>query len=195
MNIIAASPAPRSAPGKGVTLQFGDNALLPLLYGDHDRNLVRLEQGLGVRMSSRGNRVAISGDPERVQAAEQALTGLYKRLEGGKGLSRGDVDAAIRMADVVRADDGDPRLPLSDLPAILTRARSGGAALARAGDVYGDAGAARDGVRGRPSRHGQDLPRGRSGGGDAAGGPGGPDRAVAPGGGDGGSGLVSCRVT
>ena len=88
-----------TAPRKAVTLQFGDNALLPLLFGDHDRNLVRLEQGLNVRMSSRGNRVAITGEPDRVQAAEQALNGLYKRLETGKGVSRADVDTAIRMAD------------------------------------------------------------------------------------------------
>ncbi len=102
-------------------MQFGDNALLPLLFGDHDRNLVRLEQGLNVRMSSRGNRVAITGEPERVHAAEIALNGLYKRLEAGKGVSRADVDTAIRMADAARPEDGDPRLPLSDLPAILTR--------------------------------------------------------------------------
>ena len=117
----AAAPAP-SRPGKAVTLHFGDNALLPLLFGDHDRNLVRLEQGLNVRVSSRGNRVAISGEPERVQAAEQALNGMYKRLEAGKGVSRADVDTAIRMANIGRGgEDGDPRLPLSDLPAILTR--------------------------------------------------------------------------
>ena len=70
-----------------------------------------------MRLASRGNRVAISGDPARVQAAEIALTGLYKRLEQGKGVSRADVDAAIRMMD----SDPDPRLPLSDLPAIHTR--------------------------------------------------------------------------
>ena len=52
-----------------MTLQFHDNALLPLLLGDHDRHLVRIEQGLGVRLSCRGNRVAIAGDPARVEAA------------------------------------------------------------------------------------------------------------------------------
>ena len=117
--LVPASAASDNRPGKAVTLQFGDNALLPLLFGDHDRNLVRLEQGLGVRMSSRGNRVAITGEPDRVQAAEQALNGLYKRLEAGKGVSRADVDTAIRMADPV--EGADPRLPLSDLPAILTK--------------------------------------------------------------------------
>ena len=121
MNIIAASPATPAPPfpGKALTLQFRDNALLPLLYGDHDRHLVRIEQGLGVKLASRGNRVAISGEPARVQAAEIALLGLYKRLEQGQSVSRADVDAAIRMADV--GEENDPRLPLSDLPAIRTK--------------------------------------------------------------------------
>ncbi len=56
-------------------MQFDDNALLPLLLGDHDRHLVRLEQGLGVRLACRGNRVSISGDPQRVEAAQAALAG------------------------------------------------------------------------------------------------------------------------
>lgn len=113
LNIIAASPA------RALTLQFADNALLPLLFGDHDRHLVRLEQGLGVKLSSRGNRVAISGDPTRVQAAEAALQGLYQRLERGLPVARGDVDAAIRMTNA--DEQPDIRLALSDLPAIRTK--------------------------------------------------------------------------
>ena len=113
------SPAGKSA----VTIQFDDNALLPMLLGDHDRHLVRLEQGLGVRLSCRGNRVAIAGDPGRVEAAQAALTGLYQRLEKGEHISGPDIDAAIRLSERPerRADDRDPRLPLSDLPAIRTR--------------------------------------------------------------------------
>ena len=104
--------------GRAVTLNFNDNALLPLLLGDHDRHLVRLEQGFGVRLACRGNKVAISGEPSSVAAAQAALTGLWKRLEKGEGVGSGDVDAAIRLLN--RTDD-DPRLPLSDLPAIRTR--------------------------------------------------------------------------
>jgi phosphate starvation-inducible PhoH-like protein len=120
---ITVSPADRKsiqAPPplgtKAATLTFADNALLALLLGDHDRHVVRLEQGLGVRLSCRGNRVAISGEPGRVDAAQAALVGLYKRLERGEPVSPSDVDAAVRMSE---ADD--PRLPLSDLPAIRTR--------------------------------------------------------------------------
>ncbi len=111
--------APAAAPGTAkTTLNFSDNALLPLLLGDHDRHLVRLEQGFGVRLACRGNRVAISGEPGAVDAAQAALTGLYKRLERGEAVAQGDVDAAIRLA--TRTEE-DPRLPLSDLPAIRTR--------------------------------------------------------------------------
>ena len=113
-------PTAAAAPSTGaraVTLQFSDNTLLPLLLGDHDRHLVRLEQGLGVRLSCRGNRVAINGEPERVEAAQGALRGLWTRLERGQPVGRAEVEAAIRLAEA----DRDPRLPLSDLPAIRTR--------------------------------------------------------------------------
>jgi phosphate starvation-inducible PhoH-like protein len=114
---IPTDRAPTPIPAaKAVTLHFGDNALLPLLLGDHDRHLVRFEQGLGVRLSCRGNRIAIAGDPARVEAAQAALTGLYRRLERGEAVGTNDVDAAIRLSEI-----DDPRLPLSDLPAIRTR--------------------------------------------------------------------------
>jgi phosphate starvation-inducible protein PhoH and related proteins len=109
--ISAASPH-----GKAVTLQFSDNTLLPLLLGDHDRHMVRIEQALGVRLSCRGNRVAIAGEPSRVDAAQAALEGLWRRLERGESVGRPEVEAAIKLAD-----DTDPRLPLSDMPAIRTR--------------------------------------------------------------------------
>ena len=115
--VSATATTPSSHGGKAVTLQFSDNTLLPLLLGDHDRHLVRLEQALGVRLSCRGNRIAIAGDAGRVDAAQTALRGLWRRLERGESVGRPEVEAAIRLADA----DIDPRLPLSDMPAIQTR--------------------------------------------------------------------------
>jgi phosphate starvation-inducible PhoH-like protein len=114
---FTASSTPISQAGKAVTLQFSDNTLLPLLLGDHDRHLVRIEQALGVRLSCRGNRVAITGEVTRVDAAQTMLQGLWRRLERGEVVGRPEVEAAIRLAE----NDVDPRLPLSDLPAIRTR--------------------------------------------------------------------------
>lgn len=112
-------PSPQQVPGSAVTLHFTDNKLMSALLGDHDRHLVQLEQGFGVRLACKGNKVAISGEKEAVEAARAALEGLWKRLERGESVTTGDVDAVIRLR-ATGADD-DPRLPLSDLPAIRTR--------------------------------------------------------------------------
>jgi phosphate starvation-inducible protein PhoH and related proteins len=112
-----ASGAPPRSGEKAITIQFNNNSLLPLLLGDHDRHLVRIEQALGVRLSCRGNRVAIAGDASRVEVVQGVLQGLWRRLERGEVVGRAEIETAIRMAD----NETDPRLPLSDLPAIRTR--------------------------------------------------------------------------
>ena len=93
---------------KPVFLQFDDNRLLPMLFGEHDQNLARIEQELGVSLVSRGNQLAISGPADQVTRARAALTALYQRLKGGLMVERGEVDAALRH---VRHDDaGEPGL-------------------------------------------------------------------------------------
>ena len=114
--ITAPSARPSQSDSRAVTLHFDNNALLAILLGDHDRHMVRLQQGLGVRLTCRGNRVAIAGEAGRVEQAQTALTGLYRRIERGEPISASDIDAAIRMSE-----SEDPRLPLSDLPAIHTK--------------------------------------------------------------------------
>ena len=115
----ATAPAdPSTAPtGTAKTLQFNDNTLLPLLLGTHDRNLVRIEQALGVRLSCRGNRIAIAGDAGKVEATQALLQGLWRKLEQGEIIARPDIETAIRLAN----EQTDPRLPLADMPAIRTR--------------------------------------------------------------------------
>jgi phosphate starvation-inducible PhoH-like protein len=108
-----------AAVERSITLEFDDNALVPMLFGDHDRNLARIEQRLGVRMAGRGNRVTVSGSAERTAMAETALTVLWKRLEAGHPVGVADVEGAIRTAE--GGEREDPRLPLADLPAIRTR--------------------------------------------------------------------------
>lgn len=92
-------------------LSFADNQLLPLLFGEYDRNLARIEQSLGVRLSSRGNQVSVSGSGQAVEIAQAALNALYGRLEKGLPVDAAEVDAAIRMASVetnpASGGDGD----------------------------------------------------------------------------------------
>ncbi|MFL1463330.1 PhoH family protein [Roseococcus sp. DSY-14] len=112
-------PAPPSSETRSVTLQFEDNALLPLLHGEHDRHLARIEGRLGVRVASRGNKLTISGAPAKTLMAEQVLRGLWRGLERGMSIGASEVEGAIRMAE--GEAEGDPRLPLQDIPQIRTR--------------------------------------------------------------------------
>jgi len=83
--------------GQSTLLDFDDNRLLALLFGEHDRHLARIEERLGVAVASRGNRLMITGAADAQAQAKKVLTDLYRRLEGGAELEMGDVDGAIRM--------------------------------------------------------------------------------------------------
>ncbi|WP_418609377.1 PhoH family protein [Gluconobacter cerinus] len=98
------TPPTRSvaAPGgtegnRTVALRFNDNILLQRLLGDHDRHLVQLEEGFNVRLSCRGNKIAISGETDAVGRAQAAIVALYNQLEQGGTIDSSQVDGVIRM--------------------------------------------------------------------------------------------------
>lgn len=118
MSQIITSVSPdAAAPARGHTMTFASNVLLSMLLGDHDRHLARIEQRLGVRLACRGNKVSISGTQAQVAAAAAALSALYEQLERGEMIDGPKIDATLRLTD----PSTEPRLPLSDLPAIRTR--------------------------------------------------------------------------
>lgn len=92
------SQSPTVTAAQPVHLEFDDNRLLPLLFGEYDQNLARIEQQLGVSLVSRGNQLAITGPPTSVDAARETLNALYQRLKRGQIVDRNDVDAILRMA-------------------------------------------------------------------------------------------------
>ncbi len=96
MSDSATGATSRSADVRRMT--FDDNALLAVLYGNHDRNLVRIEQLANVQLSARGNQLAISGTSEDSAVAHKAISGLYERLKRGLSVEMADIDAAVRFA-------------------------------------------------------------------------------------------------
>jgi len=94
----------RSAEPVTVEVEFADNRLLPAVFGEHGRNLARIEQRLGASLNNRGNQVTISGPTEAVNAAREALNRLYDSAGRGNNLDQAEVDAAVRMAEGV--DEG-----------------------------------------------------------------------------------------
>lgn len=81
-----------------LNLSFDNNSLLPMLFGEYDKNLTKLEKALHIAAISRGNVVALKGYEASVNAAANVLNYLYQRLEKGHVMESGDIDASIRFA-------------------------------------------------------------------------------------------------
>jgi len=85
-------------------IEFDDNLLLPLLYGERDQHLDRIERQLGVSLVPRGNRVAIAGPASATEIARLALSRLYDRLKRGQEIDLAAVEAALRLAQAETED-------------------------------------------------------------------------------------------
>ncbi|UNK81389.1 PhoH family protein [Sphingopyxis granuli] len=119
--MTAATPA---EPGDRVrlTAEFERTQLLGILFGEFDRNLVAIENRLGVYISARGNRVQIEGEAEAAARARDVLTELYGRIERGEEIDVGLVDAVIAMTAQPTLD-GIIRHEAADAPAVMIRTR------------------------------------------------------------------------
>ncbi|HEY0117090.1 MAG TPA: phosphate starvation-inducible protein PhoH, partial [Allosphingosinicella sp.] len=70
-------PAQAATPRARVEIEFEQPHLLGPLFGEFDRNLVAIEDRLGVYIAARGSKVQIEGDPEATARAREVLVGLY----------------------------------------------------------------------------------------------------------------------
>ncbi len=78
---------------------FPDNRLLIDLCGEYDSHLARIEQSLDITITRRGNQLGLYGESDANVRGEEVLRALYQRLEQGRAVEPGDIDAAIRMGD------------------------------------------------------------------------------------------------
>ncbi len=74
------------------TIELADRVAVELA-GEHDRMLRSLEERLDLAIDLRGNRVTLSGDEGRVEAAVAALHELSGLVAGGQTLGPGSVEA------------------------------------------------------------------------------------------------------
>jgi phosphate starvation-inducible PhoH-like protein len=109
----------KKAAGEQVTLEFDDNKFLAVLGGSNEKNFARLEQKLDVRVTQRGNRIAVTGEGR--QRAAAILRTLYARAQAGEGITLAEVDSEIRFTDSSRAESPGA---IRTSSARLTRPRS-----------------------------------------------------------------------
>src|SRR3569623_2456431 len=95
---MAQKKEPSSGPRARDEVEFEQPHLLGPLFGEFDRNLVAIEDRLGVYIAARGAKVQIEGEPEAAARAREVLLGLYYRLDEGQDIDAGMVDAVIAMS-------------------------------------------------------------------------------------------------
>ncbi len=115
-------------PINSIEIEFDDPQLLHDLFGEFDRNIVAIENRLGVYIAARGTKLKIEGEEEAVQQARDVLTGIYNRIEQGQDIDAGAVEAIIAMASDPRAKKvpGEASLQRSDVsepPKVMIRTR------------------------------------------------------------------------
>ncbi|MCC2979875.1 MULTISPECIES: PhoH family protein [unclassified Sphingomonas] len=116
---VAAQAGDRSR----VELTFDRPQLLSALFGQYDRNLVALENRLGVYITARGNRVGLEGTAEQVALARDVLNDLYVRIQRGEEVDSGLVDASIAMAAEPTLDGIISAEKTGGAPPIMIRTR------------------------------------------------------------------------
>jgi len=122
---LSTTQSKRKPAREQVTLEFPDNSFFAALSGAHQRNFVRLEQKLGVRVATRGNLVAVEGSAEARERAASVLRALYARLEAGEEIGPAELDAEIRFASHEQSRaDGDFGVPSVKTAGRTVRARS-----------------------------------------------------------------------
>ncbi|MEM9248949.1 MAG: PhoH family protein [Pseudomonadota bacterium] len=82
-------------------LEFPDNRILVDLCGEFDRNLAQIEHGLSLQILRRGNQLTLIGEAEGQARGAALLQSLYERLEAGREVAPGDIDAALRLGEAV----------------------------------------------------------------------------------------------
>ncbi len=103
-------------------MSFDKPHLINLIFGEFDRNLVAIENRLGVYISARGNRVQIEGEAGAIARARDVLQDIYTRVQRNEDIDPEAVQAIISMSaeptldGILRRDD-------SGTPSVMIRTR------------------------------------------------------------------------
>jgi phosphate starvation-inducible PhoH-like protein len=79
-------------------MSFGDNRLLPALFGEQNHHLLDIEKTFGVQIHSRGNEITIIGHRADAERTRQILEILWDKLQKGEDIDGQVVDAALRFS-------------------------------------------------------------------------------------------------
>jgi phosphate starvation-inducible PhoH-like protein len=76
---------------------FEDNRLVPLLYGEQNSHLRKIEDALPVEIQDRGNEIVISGEAPAARQAREVIETLWGQILKGQEIDSQAVDSALRF--------------------------------------------------------------------------------------------------
>ncbi len=82
------------------TIKFDDNRILAVLLGEFDCNLAIIEERLNINAIIHGNVITLEGSKEQCEMGREVLLHLYGRVIKGDDLTPGDIEGALRHAEV-----------------------------------------------------------------------------------------------
>lgn len=96
---------------KEIILEFSDNKIIPILFGEYNSHLSYLEKKLDIEISDRGNVLRISGKIEHVTKAQMVLQALHTHLLQGnlQDVTRANIDAELRFLSSDEAIDEEEK--------------------------------------------------------------------------------------
>ncbi|WP_295446047.1 PhoH family protein [Sphingorhabdus sp. EL138] len=103
-------------------MSFDKPHLINAVFGEFDRNLVTIENRLGVYISARGSRVQIEGEAGAIGRARDVLNDIYSRLSRGQEMDAEAVQSIIAMTAEPTLE-GIVRKDATDAPGIMIRTR------------------------------------------------------------------------
>jgi phosphate starvation-inducible PhoH-like protein len=103
-------------------MSFDKPHLINAVFGEFDRNLVTIENRLGVYISARGNRVQIEGEAGAIGRTRDVLNDIYSRISRGQEMDSEAVQSIIAMTAEPTLD-GIVRKDAPDAPGIMIRTR------------------------------------------------------------------------
>lgn len=88
-------------------LEFGDINTYKILVGEYEENLKSIGRMLDISIGSRGGKVFLKGNEEKVEIAERAIKELCREIEEGFAISKSDVESKVlEVSKVNNVGDG-----------------------------------------------------------------------------------------
>ncbi|MFP4097705.1 MAG: PhoH family protein [Alphaproteobacteria bacterium] len=102
---------------KEVVLEFPDNLIIPLLFGEYNRHLSYLEKKLDIEIIDRANILRITGNIEDITKAQMTLQTLHTRLQQGEiqNVTRANIDAELRFLSHEESNSDTPQKTSYDI--------------------------------------------------------------------------------